>query len=65
MKIFVNAKETDTQATTLAALVESLGMPAQGVAAAIDMRMVPRTAWAETPLAEGAKVTIIKAACGG
>lgn len=65
MKIFVNAKETDTQAATLAALVESLGLPAQGVAAAIDMRMVPRTAWAGTPLSEGAKVTIIKAACGG
>ncbi len=65
MKIFLNNKETETGAGTLAALVESLGLPAAGVAAAVESRLVPRAAWAETPLAEGAKVTIIKAACGG
>ncbi len=65
MKIFVNAKETETEAGTLAALVDSLGLPAQGVAAALGTRMVPRTEWNSTPLEEGAKVTIIKAACGG
>ena len=57
MQVFVNNKEVDTQATTLSTLIEQLGMPAQGVAAAVDNKMVPRTQWA--------KVTIIKAACGG
>lgn len=65
MQVFVNNKEVDTQATTLSTLIEQLGMPAQGVAAAVDNEMVPRTQWADFPLATGAKVTIIKAACGG
>ena len=55
----------DTQATTLSTLIEQLGMPAQGVAAAVDNKMVPRTQWADFPLTAGAKITIIKAACGG
>lgn len=65
MQVFVNNKEVDTQATTLSTLIEQLGMPAQGVAAAVDNKMVPRTQWSDFPLAAGAKVTIIKAACGG
>lgn len=65
MQVFVNNKEVDTQATTLSTLIEQLGMPAQGVAAAVDNKMVPRTQWAGFPLTAGAKVTIIKAACGG
>lgn len=65
MQVFVNNKEVDTQATTLSTLIEQLGMPAQGVAAAVDNKMVPCTQWADFPLAAGAKVTIIKAACGG
>lgn len=65
MQVFVNNKEVDTQATTLSTLIEQLGMPAQGVAAAVDNKMVPRTKWADFPLTAGAKVTIIKAACGG
>ena len=43
MQVFVNNKEVDTQATTLSTLIEQLGMPAQGVAAAVDNKMVPRT----------------------
>ena len=65
MQVFVNNKEVDTQATTLSTLIEQLGMPAQGVAAAVDNKMVPRTQWADFSLTAGAKVTIIKAACGG
>lgn len=65
MQVFVNNKEVDTQATTLSTLIEQLGMPAQGVAAAVDNKMVPRTQWAYFPLTAGAKITIIKAACGG
>lgn len=65
MQVFVNNKEVDTQATTLSTLIEQLGMPAQGVAAAVDNKMVPRTQWADFLLTAGAKITIIKAACGG
>lgn len=65
MQVFVNNKPVETEATTLAALIEQLGLPALGVAAAIDNRMVPRTEWAGRELTEGAHVTVIKAACGG
>lgn len=65
MQVFVNNKEVQTQATHLSQLIEQLGLPAQGVAAAVDNKMIPRTQWGDYALAEGAHVTVIKAACGG
>lgn len=65
MKLFVNNKEMQTEATRLDSLIASLGLPAVGVAAAVDNKLVPRTQWAVFELSEGAHVTIIKAACGG
>lgn len=65
MKLFVNNKELQTEAAHLDALVASLGLPAVGVAAAVDNKLVPRAQWAAFPLREGARVTLIKAACGG
>lgn len=65
MKVFVNGKEVHTQASTLEQLIGELDLPAQGVAAAVDNRIVKRASWAEHALAEGAKVTVIKAVCGG
>ena len=65
MKIIVNGKETETKAVDISQLAQELQLPAKGVAVAVNNKMVPRTAWAETPLAEGAQVVIIKAACGG
>ena len=65
MKLNINRKETDVTATTVQELVAELGLPDRGVAVAISNRMVPRASWTETALAEGADVTIIKAAFGG
>ncbi len=65
MQVFVNNKEVTTEATNLSELIAQLGLPAQGVAAAVDNKMVPRTEWSGFALGEGAKVTVIKAACGG
>ncbi len=65
MQVFVNNKEVATEATNLSELISQLGLPAQGVAAAVDNKMVPRTEWDSFALSEGAKVTVIKAACGG
>ncbi len=65
MKLFVNNKEMQTEATNLDGLIASLGLPAAGVAAAVDNKLVPRTQWATFELCEGARITIIKAACGG
>ena len=65
MQVFVNNNEVTTEATNLSELIAQLGLPAQGVAAAVDNKMVPRTQWDGFALDEGAKVTVIKAACGG
>lgn len=65
MKVLVNSKERDTAAATLLQLAQELALPAQGVAMAVNNRMIPRAAWGDTPLAEGASIVIIQAACGG
>lgn len=65
MTIKINNKETDTQVGNLFQLAAELSLPEKGVAVAVNNRMVPRTEWAATPLAENDNVVIIKAACGG
>ena len=65
MKVSVNNKEVETGATTLSQLTEELSLPAQGIAIAVNNRMVPRTEWADYALTEGISIIIIKAACGG
>lgn len=65
MNIKINNKSTDTQSVNLAALAAELELPQKGVAVAVNNRMIPRTDWEATPLAENDNVVIIKAACGG
>lgn len=65
MQVFVNNKAVEAAGSSLAALIAQLGLPAVGVAAAVDNKMVPRSEWEKQALTEGAHVTIIKAACGG
>jgi sulfur carrier protein len=52
---------------TVATVVETLELPAQGrgVAVAVDAEVVPRGAWDRTALAEGAKVEVVHAVQGG
>lgn len=65
MKVLINNKETETNATNVAQLMAELGMPDRGVAVAIGNQMVQRTAWEETALKENDSIIVIKAACGG
>ncbi len=65
MQITVNDKPTDFQGKTVADLVGQLALPANGVAVAIGMDIIPRGEWAEHQIAEGDKIMIIKAASGG
>lgn len=65
MKIKVNNKEVETVALSVAALVEELSLPAQGVAVAVDNRLVSRADWKDYALKEGMSLVVIKAACGG
>ena len=53
---------------TVAALVAELaGVPpdGRGIAVAVDGEVVPRGAWAASPLADGARVEIVGAVQGG
>ena len=65
MKVLVNNKEVKTGATTLSQLIEELALPAQGIAVAVDNRIVLRTEWTTYALREYMPIIIIKAACGG
>ncbi len=65
MKVWLNGKEVETAATSLTLLTEELALPVEGVAVAVNNRMVPRSQWADYVLTEGVHIVIIKAACGG
>lgn len=65
MKVSVNNKEVETGATTLSQLTEELSLPTQGIAIAVNNRMIPRAEWADYALNECVSIVIIKAACGG
>ena len=66
MKILVNNRETElTTGNTIADLARQLELPAQGVAIALQNRMIPRTEWNTTVLQANDSLVIIKAACGG
>jgi sulfur carrier protein len=53
--------------TTVAALVDELGLPAgrRGVAVAVDAEVVPRGQWSETQVDDGAEVEVLVAIQGG
>lgn len=65
MDININNKKTSVTSTNLQELAQEMNLPEKGVAIAISNQMIPRTEWANTPIAKGADVVIIKAACGG
>lgn len=64
-EIVVNNEVTNTECSNFSELAVQLGLPERGVALAVNNKVLPRAAWTETLIAEGDKVTIIKAAFGG
>ena len=50
--------------TTVAALVERLGLPDKGIAVALDWSVLPRSGWA-TKLSDGARLEVVTAVQGG
>ena len=66
MKIYVNNKEHEVaEHIHVDALATQLELPGQGVALAVNNKMIPRTEWNATEIPAEAHVVIIKAACGG
>lgn len=65
--IKVNGEQRRSQASSLTELLREEGLdPARrGIAIALDGSVVARAAWADTVLAEGSVVEIVKPAAGG
>jgi len=68
MTIHLNGEERELPAgATVAAAVALLDVTedSRGVAVAVDREVVPRGAWSETILADGAQVEVVMAIQGG
>ncbi|GAA3216286.1 sulfur carrier protein ThiS [Actinocorallia longicatena] len=66
MKVIVNGSATELpEDSTLEAVVAGVTTAGRGVAVAVNDEVVPRTAWATTPAAEGDRVEILTAVQGG
>jgi thiamine biosynthesis protein ThiS len=67
MKLQINGEERtfDSAVSTLAALVETLGMKADRVAVELNRDIVPRDRWAETALKDGDQLEMVHFVGGG
>ena len=66
MQVWINGKrgELADDARVPDALT-LLGLPPRGVAVAVDGAVVPRAAWPDTVLTDGARVEVLTAVQGG
>ena len=66
MKVFINHSPVECKAgTSVASLLSEAGIGTEGIAVAVDNKVVPKSGWEAKILEEGAKVTVIRAVCGG
>lgn len=67
MKLHINGEERtfDPPVSTLAALVETLGMKSDRVAVELNRDIVPRDRWSETPLKDGDRLEVVHFVGGG
>jgi thiamine biosynthesis protein ThiS len=66
MKLQINGEEREFQGiSTLAALVETLGMKADRVAVELNREIVPRDRWGSAPLNDGDRLEIVHFVGGG
>lgn len=68
MEIEINKRTVtvdEAAVPTLAALLKAERLDGSGQAVAVDNTLAPRSQWADIPLREGMKITVIRAVCGG
>lgn len=66
MKISINRSVADVpDGMTLAEVLERENIAGPGIAVAVDNKVVARDGWSDFVLAEGMKLTVIRAVCGG
>ncbi|MFV0546767.1 MAG: sulfur carrier protein ThiS [Bacteroides sp.] len=65
MKVMVNNQEVETSYSVLQEFIQSLDVSIDGIAVAVNNRLVQRVHWDTFILQENDNIVIIKAACGG
>lgn len=68
MIVHVNGEPLQVdEGATVTAILERLDVerPRRGIAVAVDAEVVPRAAWDEHPLADGARIELLTAIQGG
>jgi len=66
MQVIINGEPRDVpDGVTVSELIEFLGLDGSRVAVECDRSIVTRDLWAETPVAEGAKLEIVMFVGGG
>lgn len=66
MNLFLNGEPASVpDAVTVAAFLESLGMPERGVAVERNREIVPKSMYGTTRLAEGDRIEIVQFVGGG
>ncbi|MDR1675234.1 MAG: sulfur carrier protein ThiS [Tannerella sp.] len=66
MTVFLNDKPHEVaEGTSLAALVERLGLKPQGIAVAINYEVIPKDQWTDTLLSDRTELMLIQAISGG
>ena len=65
MQIYLNQQLQDVQSQTISLMLQELGIQSTGIAIAVNNQVIPRSQWEAFLLAEGDKITIIRATQGG
>ena len=65
MQLILNGEPRDIEAGSLAELVAALGLDPRKVAVERNLSIVPRSAYAATPLAAGDRIEIVAFVGGG
>lgn len=66
MKVYINQNETEVpEGITVQELLDRQQIAAEGTAMAIDNKLVPKSEWSNRTLADGDKITLIRATFGG
>ncbi len=65
MNVVINGEARELAATTLAALVEELGLKPDRIAVELNREIVRRERWAETTLHDGDRLEIVHFVGGG
>lgn len=66
MKILINNKPLEVKSgATLVDLATQLELPKDGIAVAIDYKVIPRIYWGSTVLGENEELIILEAVSGG